>query len=150
MEIKTLTQPDRPLIIYDGNCNFCINGMARIRKQDSDNQFDFYPQQTPNLYDQYPQLISYANRQGMRFINQYGQVFCGADAIFEIYRRIGWLRYVTWIYRLPLLHQLFQISYWMLAKNRHRLNFGRSVKCQLKNCQVDHAINTKPIEETQI
>ena len=143
MEIKTVTQPKRPLVIYDGSCNFCINGISRMKQQDKGNQFDFSSQQTQNLSEQYPQLREYVHKEGMRFINQYGRVFCGADAVFEIYRRIGWQRYLVWIYRLPILHQLCQIGYWLVAKNRHRLNFGGTVKCQSKSCQIDSPVDTR-------
>ena len=136
MKAETV-RPIRPLVIYDGDCNFCINGTNQIKKQDRNGWFDFLPQQTPNLSDDYPQLKVYAHKEGMRFIDKHGHVFCGSDAVFEIYRRVGWQRYVSWIYRLPILHQLCKIGYWIVAKNRHRLNFGKSVDCQSDICQID-------------
>ena len=132
-----VVRPIRSLIIYDGDCSFCINGMSRIKKQDRNSCFDFLPQQTPNLSDDYPQLKVHADKEGMRFINRYGQVFCGSDAVFEIYRRVGWQRYLAWTYRVPVFHQLCKIGYWIVAKNRHRLNFGKSIDCQSDICQID-------------
>ena len=117
-----MRRPETPLIIYDGQCNFCINAIRRIRKKAKEGQFNYIPNQDPNLYTAYPQLVKFLSHEGMRFINKKGKVFCGADSVYQIYRRLRWSRYIAWIYVVPGIHRICKIVYFIIAKNRYRLS----------------------------
>ena len=89
-----MRRPKKPLIIYDGQCSFCINAIKRIRKQAKEGQFEYITNQDPDLYIAYPQLVKFLSHEGMRFINQKGKAFCGADSVYQIYRRLRWSQYI--------------------------------------------------------
>lgn len=121
MNTTAVTKPARPVIIYDGECNFCISGIRRIRDKDQADQFLYSPRQTQNIHVDYPQLAAIESKAGMRLIDLAGKVHCGADAVYQIYRRIGRYRYITWIYLVPVVRTLLKGMYLIISKNRSRL-----------------------------
>ena len=131
---ENMRQPEKPLIVYDGQCNFCINAIQRIRSQAKAGQFNYIPNQDSDLYIAYPQLIEFRSHAGMRFIDQQGKAFCGADAVYQIYRRLRWSQYIAWIYVVPGIHRICKIFYLIIAKNRYRLS--RAV-CDSDVCDAD-------------
>ncbi|MCZ6681256.1 MAG: DUF393 domain-containing protein [Candidatus Poribacteria bacterium] len=129
MKTDNLTKPSKPVIIYDGECNFCINGIQRIQEKDHADQFIYTPRQTLDLHGMYPQLEAVESKAGMRFIDPNGKVSCGSDAIYQIYRRLGRYHYVTWVYLVPVIRTLLKGAYLIISKNRSRL--GRA------NCESE-------------
>ena len=134
MKGSHLTKPNKPAIIYDGECNFCVNGIRRIQRKAQADQFIYTPRQTPELQTLYPQLEAVRSKAGMRFIAPDGRVYCGADAVYQIYRRLGKYRYITWVYLVPVIRTLLKGTYWFISKNRSRL--GRS-SCESGTCSVE-------------
>ena len=134
MKTDNVTKPTRPVIIYDGECNFCLSGIRRIRDKDQADQFLYTPRQTQDLLGLYPQLAEIESKAGMRLIDRSGKVHCGADAVYQIYRRIGRYRYITWIYLVPVVRTLLKGMYLIISKNRSRL--GRT-DCESGTCSVE-------------
>ena len=50
MKTDNAAKPTKPVIIYDGECNFCLSGIRRIQNKDQAGQFTYTPKQTPDLY----------------------------------------------------------------------------------------------------
>ena len=73
MQTDNATKPTKPVIIYDGECNFCLNGIRRIQNKDQADQFSYTPKQTPDLYSHYPQLEAIESKEGMRFVDASGR-----------------------------------------------------------------------------
>lgn len=114
---------EAPVIIYDGECRFCLWSMGRIRRLARAGQFDFAPRQQPGLDERFPVLAQSDFNTGLRLIQADGTVHVGADGVYEIYRRISPFHLIAWIYRLPLIKQVFRLGYAFIARNRHL--FGR-------------------------
>lgn len=111
----------RPVVVYDGECPFCRNQIARIRSRDIREQFEYVPRQTPALTDRFPALAEGDFNTGMRLVLPGGQIHVGADALYHIARRLPRWRWVAWLYRVPILHALAQRAYRWIAANRRRL-----------------------------
>ena len=47
MQTDNATKPTKPVIIYDGECNFCLNGIRRIQNKDQADQFSYTPKANP-------------------------------------------------------------------------------------------------------
>ena len=122
-----------PIVIYDGECRFCQWSVRRIRKLDRAGLFEYLPRQAPEVDERFPQLAESDFDTGLRFIRDGGEVRVGADALYEIYRRLPVYRFFAWVYRLPILRQLFRAGYAFVARNRYR--FGR-VECDTGSCAV--------------
>ena len=117
----------RPVIVYDGECRFCQGQIQRIRRWDSRDAFEYAARQTPGLAGRFPILETGDFGTGMRLIEGDGKVHVGADAVYEIARRLPVCRWLAWIYRVPILHGLMRSVYGWVAANRGRLNRSAEV-----------------------
>ena len=111
----------KPTIVYDGQCPFCLSQIDKIRRFDRTESFHYLPRQSPNLLDQFPMLAREDFNTGLRLINGDGHIFIGADAVYEIYKTLKPYKYIAWIYNLPILKQLCKGVYRLIAQNRNRL-----------------------------
>ena len=137
----------KPVIIYDGECRFCQWSMRRIRKFDRRELFEYAPRQTEGLDARFPILSQSDFNAGLRLMEQGGAVHVGADAIYQIYRRLPPYKLVAWLYRIPPFTQLARLGYAIIARNRHR--FGR-VECDTGTCTVPAAANPESSSATTV
>ena len=122
----------KDVIVYDAECPFCRRQIERIRKRDRADCFEYVPRQQPGLIDRFPALARADFNTGMRLIERAGTVSVGADAVYQIARRLPYWRRWAWLYRLPGLHALAQRVYGWIAANRQRL--GQS--CEDGACKL--------------
>ena len=122
---------DKPVVIYDGQCKFCLGQIAKMKKCDRRCVFDYLPRQTENLLEQFPVLENEEFDTGLRLVTTENRVMVGADAVYEIYRRFKPYKYLTWIYKVPLLNGLFKKIYQWIAKNRYRLKGKCDEGCEI-------------------
>jgi len=111
----------KPTIIYDGQCQFCLGQIDKIRRLDSTESYYYLSRQSPNLLDQFPLLASEDFNTGLRLVNIDGHVSVGADAVYEIYKTLMPYKYIAWIYTLPIIKQFCKGVYYLIAKIRNRL-----------------------------
>ena len=131
---------ERPVIVYDGECRFCQWSVGRIRKLDRADRFELVPRQTPGVEERFPILTRSDFDTGLRLLRSTTEVDVGADAIYQIYRRLPPYHLISWMYRLPVLGSLLRIGYSVIARNRHR--FGR-VECDTGTCVLP-SVSSKP------
>src|SRR5690242_7705246 len=87
--------PPKPLLIWDGDCDFCRLWIERWREITAD-QVDYATYQ--DAAEGFPEIPVDQFRRAMAFIKPDGEVFFAADAVYQslAYRRSrGWL---TWSY----------------------------------------------------
>ena len=140
---RNLQMTTSPVIVYDGECRFCDWSVRRIQKLDRRRQFEYLPRQTPGAETRFPVLAASDFNTGLRLIDVDTRVFVGADAVHQIYRRMPPYHLIAWIYKVPVLRQLFRVGYSLIARNRHR--FGR-MECDTELCAVPYGerkIDTK-------
>ncbi len=126
------SQTTRGIVVYDGECAFCRTQIERMRARDKLGCFDFVPRQTPGLDDRFPQLKEGDFDTGMRLILPDGRVHVGADAVYQISRRLPLWRRMAWLYRVPGIHALARRIYaWIAA---HRRSLGRP--CENDACSA--------------
>ena len=114
----------KPVVIYDGECSFCLRQIERIKRRDRRSRFEYVPRQSPGLDERFPRLADDDFNSGMRLITPRGEILVGADALYHIVRRLPIWENIAWIYRLPGLNTLARLAYRCIAANRRRL--GRS------------------------
>lgn len=112
------------IVVYDGDCPFCRRQVARIERRDRWRRFELAPRQTPGLMERFPKLAEGDFNTGMRVVLPDGRIAVGADAVYEIARRLPRWRWLAWLYVLPPIRWLAQRIYAWIAANRMRL--GRS------------------------
>ena len=111
----------RPAIVFDGQCPFCIRQVARIQQRDLEGTFEYVPRQTQGLESRFPKLAEGDFNTGMRLVHVDGSVSVGADAVYQIARRLPGWRGWAWLYRVPGLRSLLRAIYGWIARNRYRL-----------------------------
>lgn len=122
---------NKPTVVYDGQCPFCIRQIERFQSLDKNGCFEYVARQTPGLEERFPILASSDFNSGMRLIWPAGRVEVGADAVYQICKRLPRLRYAAWLYCLPGIKQIGRMVYAWIAANRQRL--GRD--CANGQCQ---------------
>ena len=139
---------DRQVIVYDGECRFCLWSVRRIRRVDGQDQFAYLPRQAEGVEAQFPQLTGSDFNTGLRLIADGGNVYVGADAVYEIYRRIPPFHRLARLYRVPLLRGLFRMCYALIARYRH---LSGRVMCEADACAVPFGERTasQPVPEIQ-
>jgi predicted DCC family thiol-disulfide oxidoreductase YuxK len=111
----------RNVVVYDGECPFCCEQVARIRQRDRAGRFEFVARQAPGITERFPALAEGDFNTGMRLVRPDGRIYVGADAVYEIARRLPRWRWFAWLYRIPGIHALCRWIYAWIAANRLRL-----------------------------
>ena len=111
----------KPLVIYDGGCQFCAGNLVWLRRLDWFTVFDSAPYQDPRLYERYPDLTRAACEKAMHVVFPDGRIVAGADALRAIWLRLP----VTFIAGLalyvPPFHAIASRLYAIVARNRHKI-----------------------------
>lgn len=106
-----------PLCIYDGDCGFCSRCVSWASRR---SDVRFAPFQTTDLaaYG----ISEDAAATAVHCVEPDGSVVRGAAAVAAVLRRCGhgW-SILAAIMRLPLMRNLAEIGYGLVARNRHRL-----------------------------
>lgn len=76
---RVASPPPKPLLIYDGDCNFCKYWVARWRKITGE-RVDFLPLQSEELARRFPEVPRSELETAVHLIEPDGEVFSGAEA----------------------------------------------------------------------
>ncbi|MGA1199626.1 MAG: thiol-disulfide oxidoreductase DCC family protein [Candidatus Latescibacterota bacterium] len=134
----------KPVVVYDGECRFCTWSMNRIQKLDKQDQFAYLPRQAPGIESRFPKLADSDFNTGMRLIVTDDEIYVGADAVYQIYRRLPPFHFVAWVYRVPILHWVFRGGYALIAKYRH---LSGRVSCDTSVCDLSFGARQAVTEE---
>lgn len=139
----------RPTIIYDGECRFCTWSADRIRKLDRRESFEVLPRQQPGLDYRFPILTQSDFNTGLRLIHLDGRIDVGADAVYQIYRTLPPYQLIAWVYRLPLLHHVFRLGYWFIARYRHHLGrIDPALACDDEGCIISYGDRQSALQDS--
>ena len=121
------------MLLYDGHCRFCTaqgRNMLRLARPGAIELVSF---QEEGVLARFHGLTHEACMKAMQLVAPDGRVFSGAEAAVRALgtRAIGKLAY---IYYVPLIRQLADLIYWIIAKNRYRL--GGKVECADDACAL--------------
>ncbi len=99
--------PGADVVIYDGECQFCIQNMVRLHRWDGRGRIAFLPLQDPTVADRYPDLSHHDLLTQLYLIDGQGRRLGGAEAF----------RYLTLhLPRLwplaPILHFPYSLPVW--------------------------------------
>ena len=134
---------NKPIILFDGVCNFC-NGLVNfIIRQDKKNIFLFAPLQSERgkkLLDQYG--IDWKNNDSFVLIENTGpndsvrqdKAYEKSNAALRIAAKLPWYwkwSQIFWILPKPIRDGIYNI----IAKNRYKW-FGKKEKCMIPTEQV--------------
>lgn len=124
---------EKPTIIYDGSCQFCLDQVGKIRIWDKRNHFDFIASQSDELALRFPFLKEMNLEQGMRLVACDGTVYVGADSVYQIAKNLPGPNLIAWLYVLPGCKQIAKLIYSWIAKNRKKL----PTSCESGTCKIE-------------
>ena len=80
--IRVATPPRRPLMVYDGDCNFCTLWIRRWQQMTGES-VDYLPAQDPRIPAQFPEIPREQFDTAVQLIESEGAVYSGAEAVFR-------------------------------------------------------------------
>ena len=118
----------RPVLLYDGNCGFCLRWINRLRRWDRAGRIDYVPYQQRAVIADLPSIGDDALDRAAHLVAPDGSVSAGARAIPALLGYLpggGLLKPFFWIPGIPWVAD--RVYAWVAA-NRHRLG-GRGSTC---------------------
>lgn len=106
----------RPLVIYDGDCDYCGLWINRWRRRLED-KLDFEPFQ--DVWEQYPHIPRDNFSGAVHLILPDGTAYSGAEAVFRVSEAVGQPSIVLWLYRhFPGVAPITEAGYRFVAGHR--------------------------------
>jgi lipase maturation factor 1 len=113
---SSLTEPSRPLFVYDGECGFCRMWVTRWQQSLAD-QVDFAPFQ--EVADRFTAIPRDRFQQAVQWIDPDGTNHEAAAAIFRALASGRRSRWLWWTYRkVPLVAPICEAIYRLVAGHR--------------------------------
>ena len=107
----------KPVLIYDGECDFCKYWLARGRKRLGD-RLEYMPLKDPQVAARFPNLAPGRLRESVHLVEPDGTVYFGARAVFEALD-LGGLQWPIRAYRhLPGAAAMSEAAYRLVARHR--------------------------------
>lgn len=111
--MRVATPPGKPLLIFDGDCNFCRRWIARWQQATGD-RVDYLPAQDPQIAQRFPEIPAFAFQDAVQLVEPDGTVTSGAEAVFRALDRPR-------VYRL--MPGVFEWAYRFVARRRGVFSF---------------------------
>ena len=80
--IRVAAPPPKPLMVFDGDCNFCTLWIRRWQQMTGDS-VDYLPAQDPRIAAQFPEIPREQFDTAVQLIEPDGSVYSGAEAVFR-------------------------------------------------------------------
>ena len=123
-----MTARAKALLIYDGDCGFCLGWVNRWRPMTKD-QVDYAPFQ--EVAAQFPQISQERFTASIQLILPDGRILQGAEAVFHLLAYAPGYRWPLWLYRkIPGVAAITEWGYRFVA--RHRSSLSGATQCQTK------------------
>ncbi|HUA39807.1 MAG TPA: lipase maturation factor family protein [Candidatus Sulfopaludibacter sp.] len=117
-DIRVATPPPKPLMVYDGDCNFCTLWIRRWQ-QTTGVSVDYLPAQDPSITARFREIPREHFNTAVQLIESDGAVYSGADAVF---RTLAHSPNRQWLLRTyknsPAFANLTEWAYGLVARNR--------------------------------
>jgi len=117
-DIHVATPPPRPLLVFDGDCNFCRFWVRRWQQTTGD-AVDYLPAQEPQVVARFPEIPAKQFETAVQLIAPDGVVYCGAEAVFRALAQNANQRWPLNVYqKSPGFANLTEWAYRLVAENR--------------------------------
>lgn len=120
--IHVANAPEKPTVIFDGDCGFCRRWIAGWRTATGDS-VDYFPAQEPEIGRRFPEIPRGAFDASIQLVETNGEVCHGSEAVFRALSRAPEKRWLLGAYeRIPLFAKASEACYRFVA--RHRMFFS--------------------------
>ncbi len=124
---RTVPPPAKPVLIFDGDCNFCRRWISRWRETTGE-RVEYVPFQHPRAAERFPELSREQCEQAVQLIDTDGSIHSGAEAVFRALAVAPRCRWPLWLYQhVPGVAPVTESVYHSIAK--HRTGFSLLTRC---------------------
>ena len=110
--------PPKPLMIFDGDCDFCAHWIRRWQQATGD-RVEYLPFQNPRVAEQFPELPRENFATAVHLIEPDGAVFFGAEAAFRALAHNPAKQLpLRWYQRSPAFANFTERAYRFVAEHR--------------------------------
>ena len=111
-----MTKITKPVMLYDGDCGFCVRWIERWKKK-TQAAVEYQPYQ--KILDQYPQVTKEECEVAVQLIMSDGSIHSGAHAVFHAFDLVAKYRWVLWLYEhVPFFAGIAEGVYQLVAHHR--------------------------------
>jgi len=136
--------PEADVVIYDGNCVFCLSQVRNLKKFDGGDRLAFMSLHDPEVAQRYPGLTYEQMMKQIYVVNQDGDRLGGAAGIRYLTRRLPKLWLAAPLTHFPFTLPLQQWCYDQVARRRYKIaNKNGTADCDDGTCAV-HFGDKKP------
>jgi len=123
----------RSQLIYDGQCQFCMNSVHKLKIMDLYNTVEYVDlHKVPNLSSIHKDLTREKAMSEFCLVEPTGSLFGGFEAIRRLALSLPMLYICVPIFYFPLMNYLGCFLYRIIAKNRYLLHFNKA--CHNNSC----------------
>lgn len=127
MAVKRVAQvaspPAKPLMIYDGDCNFCKFWISRWQRSTA-GRVDYIASQDPQVAKQFSELPREWFAEAVQLIETDGRVYSGAEAVFRSLTYSPFKELPLWTYEhVPGVAPATEWAYHFVAQRREGFSF---------------------------
>jgi lipase maturation factor 1 len=113
--------PAKPLVLFDGDCHFCRRWIERWREL-TGGAVEYAPFQ--EMAERFPEISREAFAEALHFIDEHGEVYRGAAAVFHSLGAVRSGRGLIWCHRhVPGFAGGTEMVYRLIAGNRQLASF---------------------------
>jgi predicted DCC family thiol-disulfide oxidoreductase YuxK len=115
-QLRVSNPPPKPLMIWDGECHFCRRWIERWHVI-TGSEVEYAPYQ--EVAERFPEIPREQFQRSVVYIDQNGQVFVAAAAVYHSLRCRRWKKWLWWSYQhLPGFAAVSEFGYHLIARNR--------------------------------
>jgi len=115
---RVVTPPTKPLMVFDGECNFCTLWIRRWRQLTGD-AVDYLPAQDPRVAEQFPEIPREQFDTAVQLIEPDGTVYSGAEAVFRALAKNPKRQWaLRWYNKSRTFARLSEAVYGFVARHR--------------------------------
>jgi predicted DCC family thiol-disulfide oxidoreductase YuxK len=116
--IRVAAPPPKPLMVFDGDCNFCTLWIRRWQQMTGES-LDYLPAQDPQIAARFPEIPREQFDTAVQLIEPDGSVYAGAEAVFRALAQNPHWQWPRHFYETSVpFADLTEWAYHLVATNR--------------------------------
>ena len=140
-------RPQAAVVIWDGQCKFCLSQVQRLRRFDLFGQLAYLSLHDPRVAERYPDLSHADLMNQMWVVTRDGRKFGGADAGRYLSRKLPGLWWLAPLLHIPLSMPLWRWLYGRIAERRYRIS---GITCDSEDSCRIHLPANKPHNDDRV